>query len=105
VTLESGIMAHQLEITGPNYGMGLCQVGSITFDRIRSWFKPKDTHILIHSTLGGYIDSSRSSRPDVANTAEQNLEKMATELLSRIESLSPYETTQLLKAYQSLDQK
>jgi pyochelin synthetase len=105
VTLESGIMAHQLEISGPNYGIGLCQVGSITFDRIRNWFKLKDTHILIHSTLGGYIDPSRSSRPDVANTAGQNLEKMATELLHRIEVLSPEETIQLLKAYQTVDRK
>jgi pyochelin synthetase len=105
VTLESGIMAHQLEIAGPNYGIGLCQVGSITFDRIRSWFRLKDTHILIHSTLGGYIDSSRSSRPDIANTAGQNPEKMATELLHRIKALSSDETIQLIEVYRAGDQK
>ncbi|NJM75028.1 MAG: SagB/ThcOx family dehydrogenase [Acaryochloridaceae cyanobacterium RU_4_10] len=104
VTLEAGIMAHQLELSGPQYDIGLCQVGSITFDGIRPWFKLKDTHILIHSTLGGYIDPSRSSKPDVANTSGQSLEKMATELLQRIESLSPDDTQALLDAYRAKEQ-
>ncbi|URD52324.1 amino acid adenylation domain-containing protein [Chroococcidiopsis sp. CCNUC1] len=103
VTLESGIMAHQLEVSAPSYGIGMCQVGSIAFERIRPWFKLKDTHILIHSTLGGYIDSSRSSRPDLSNTSGQTPEKMAVELLERIESLSPSEVKGLLEAYQQLE--
>jgi SagB-type dehydrogenase family enzyme len=103
VTLESGIIAHQLEITGPKYDVGLCQVGSITFDRIRSWFNLKDTHILIHSTLGGYIDQSRSSRADVANTSGQTPEKMAFELLHRIKDLADDEAKELLAAYQMMN--
>jgi amino acid adenylation domain-containing protein len=102
VTLESGIMAHQLEVSAPTYGIGMCQVGSITFERIRPWFKLKDTHILIHSTLGGYIDTSRSSRADVANTSGQNLEKMASELLYRVKNLSSQETQNLLNAYKQV---
>ncbi len=105
VTLESGIMAHQLEITGPKYDIGLCQVGSITFDRIRSWFKLKDTHILIHSTLGGYIDRSRSSRADVANTSGQTPEKTASELLHRIKGLTAAEAKVLLNAYQQISSR
>jgi pyochelin synthetase len=103
VTLESGIMAHQLEISGTNYDIGLCQVGSLAFERIRPWFKLKDTHMLIHSTLGGYIDPHRSSRPDVANTSGQTAEKMATELLHRIKNLSQEETSALLKAYEQIE--
>ncbi|MBD2305376.1 amino acid adenylation domain-containing protein [Chroococcidiopsis sp. FACHB-1243] len=103
VTLESGIMAHQLEVSAPSYGIGMCQVGSIAFERIRPWFKLKDTHILIHSTLGGYVDSSRSSRPDLSKTSGQTPEKMAVELLERIESLSPSEVKGLLEAYQQLE--
>lgn len=102
VTLESGIMAHQLEISGPSQGIGLCQVGSLDFDSIRAWFKLKDTHILIHSTLGGYIDISRSSRADVATTGGQTPEKMAAELLERIKGLSADETRKLLEAHQEL---
>lgn len=102
VTLESGIMAHQLEISGPSHGIGLCQVGSVDFDSIRSWFKLKDTHILIHSTLGGYIDRSRSSRADVETTGGQTPEKMAAELLERIKCLSPDEARDLLDAYREM---
>ncbi len=103
VTLESGIMAHQLEVSGTSYDIGLCQVGSLAFERIRPWFKLKDTHILIHSTLGGYIDPHRSSRPDVANTSGQTAEKMAAELLHRIKDLSQDEASALLEAYKQID--
>jgi natural product biosynthesis luciferase-like monooxygenase protein/amino acid adenylation domain-containing protein len=104
VTLESGIMAHQLEVYGPSYDIGLCQVGSIAFDQIRPWFKLKDTHILIHSTLGGYIDSTRSSRADVSNTAGQSLEKTASELLERVKTLSTDQARDLVEAYLHLNQ-
>jgi SagB-type dehydrogenase family enzyme len=105
VTLESGIMAHQLEISGSAQNIGLCQVGSIAFERIRPWFKLKDTHILIHSTLGGYIDPSRSSRPDIENTAGQTAEKMALELLDRVKALADDEVKGLLDAYQAVQDR
>jgi pyochelin synthetase len=101
VTLESGIMAHQLEVSGPAHNIGMCQAGSIAFERIRPWFKLKDTHILIHSTLGGYIDPTRSSRPDIENTAGQTAEKMALELMDRVKMLAPDEVKGLLDAYQT----
>jgi pyochelin synthetase len=101
-TLESGILAHQLEISGPSCGIGLCQAGSIAFEPIRPWFKLKETHMLIHSTLGGYIDPSRSSQPDVSNLSEQAPEASAFELLQRVKALSEDETRELLAAYRSL---
>lgn len=103
VTLESGIMAHQLEISGPNHGIGLCQVGGLDFDSIRSWFKLKDTHVLIHSTLGGYIDPNRSSKTDLELTSGQTPEKVAGELLQRIKLLSEAEARELLQAYQQIE--
>ncbi|MDJ0897297.1 MAG: amino acid adenylation domain-containing protein [Xenococcus sp. MO_188.B8] len=105
VTLESGIMAHQLEIFGPTYDIGLCQVGSIDFDKIRSWFKLKDTHILIHSTLGGFIDPTRSSIANVETMSGLTPEKTASELLSRIKSLAPQKAKELLKAYSQLQEQ
>jgi pyochelin synthetase len=100
-TLESGILAHQLEISGPSCGIGLCQAGSIAFEPIRPWFKLKDTHMLIHSTLGGYIDPNRSSQPDVSNSG-QTSESVALELLQRVKALSEDEANGLLEAYRSL---
>ena len=55
-TLEAGIMAHLLEMSAAECGLGLCQIGSIEFERIRHLFDLDDTHVLMHSLLGGLID-------------------------------------------------
>lgn len=56
-TLEAGIMAHHLEMSAPACGIGLCQIGSIDFDRIHHLFHLDESHILAHSLLGGRVES------------------------------------------------
>ncbi|HEX2186626.1 MAG TPA: amino acid adenylation domain-containing protein, partial [Chloroflexota bacterium] len=57
-TLEAGIMAHLLETAAPRAGLGLCQVGSVEFERIRQHFDLRQSHVLIHSLLGGLAPSA-----------------------------------------------
>jgi SagB-type dehydrogenase family enzyme len=51
--LEAGMMTQLLETEGAASGIGLCQIGSLDFTRIRDLFKLKDSHVLLHSLVGG----------------------------------------------------
>ena len=53
--IEAGLMAQLLESEAPNSQLGLCQIGDVEFDRIRSYFALDDTDHLIHSLLGGHV--------------------------------------------------
>jgi amino acid adenylation domain-containing protein len=55
-TLEAGLMAQLLEMTAPACQIGLCQIGSVEFERVRHLFVLNDGHVLVHSMLGGRID-------------------------------------------------
>jgi len=54
-TLEAGLMAQLLDMTGPACGVGFCQIGTLSFEPVRGLFELKDSHILVHSLLGGRI--------------------------------------------------
>jgi SagB-type dehydrogenase family enzyme len=56
--VEAGLMSQLLEMSGEVYHIGLCQIGTIDFDRIRDLFDLDDTDELIHSLVGGRVDSS-----------------------------------------------
>ncbi|MGW8957631.1 amino acid adenylation domain-containing protein [Paenibacillus sp. NPDC055715] len=56
-TLESGYMGQLLMSEASVCELGLCPVGVIEFDSIRSLFKLKDNHVLVHSLLGGVPES------------------------------------------------
>lgn len=60
-TLEAGIITHLLETAAAKCGIGLCQIGSVEFDRIRHLFDLDETHILLHSLLGGLIEPHEQS--------------------------------------------
>jgi amino acid adenylation domain-containing protein len=51
--LEAGLMSQLMETHAPDTGIGLCQVGEVDFGRIRHLFALDDSHILVHSLLGG----------------------------------------------------
>jgi SagB-type dehydrogenase family enzyme len=55
-TLDAGYMGQLLVMTAPKFGMGLCPIGSLEFDRISHLFQLEDSHTLIHSLLGGLIE-------------------------------------------------
>jgi amino acid adenylation domain-containing protein len=54
--LEAGIMSQLLETTAPGCLVGLCQVGAIDFQAIRTLFDLNENHIHIHTILGGKIE-------------------------------------------------
>ena len=53
IRLEAGAMTHLLESTGPEYGIGLCQVGSAAFSKLAGRFHLGEQHVFIHGLLGG----------------------------------------------------
>jgi SagB-type dehydrogenase family enzyme len=60
-SIEAGLMAQLLEMSAPAYGMGLCQIGTLEFQRIRHFFALDEDHVLVHSLLGGSIDTQQQS--------------------------------------------
>jgi thioester reductase-like protein len=57
-TLESGLMAQLLEMAAANAGLGLCQTGDLDFAPIKNLFALGDSHVLVHSLMGGPVDHS-----------------------------------------------
>jgi SagB-type dehydrogenase family enzyme len=51
--LEAGYMGQLLMETAPAYGIGLCPLGGLDFDRVRPLLALGDEHLLVHSFLGG----------------------------------------------------
>ncbi len=72
-TVEAGLMSQLLEMTAPLCGLGLCQVGSLEFDRIRHLFVLGEGHVLVHSLLGGRPDAAAAA-PDESLRAMQREE-------------------------------
>ena len=60
-SIEAGLMAQLLEMSAPAYGIGLCQIGTLEFQRIRHFFALDEGHVLVHSLLGGSIDTQQES--------------------------------------------
>ena len=53
ILLEAGIMTHLLETEAANFSLGLCQIGSLDFEPIKDSFNLGDSHLLLHSLVGG----------------------------------------------------
>jgi SagB-type dehydrogenase family enzyme len=101
-TLEAGVMAHLLEDSAPKCGIGLCQIGSLEFERIRPLFELERSHVLIHSLLGGLIDADRLHSNEKTISGERADIARMTNLLERIKQLSKEEVKTLLDANRSL---
>jgi SagB-type dehydrogenase family enzyme len=57
--IEAGLMSELLETSGEAHRIGLCQIGTIDFDQIRPFFDLEETDELVHSLVGGRVDSSK----------------------------------------------
>ncbi|MEE8525744.1 MAG: amino acid adenylation domain-containing protein, partial [Thermoanaerobaculia bacterium] len=62
VTLEAGLMSQLLETAAPLSGLGLCQLGSLDFAPLRPLFDLGPQHLLLHSLVGGAVDSATDPR-------------------------------------------
>jgi SagB-type dehydrogenase family enzyme len=61
-TIEAGLICQLLETAAPKHGIGLCQIGSLEFPRIRALFDLEESHVLVHSLLGGRILDDPTNR-------------------------------------------
>lgn len=59
--IEAGLMTQLLEMTAPAYQIGLCQIGDMDFDAIGKLFDLEESHILLHSLVGGLVDWEEGS--------------------------------------------
>ncbi len=51
--LEAGLMTQLLEMSALENSMGLCQIGTLDFARIREHFLLDEDHLLLYSLIGG----------------------------------------------------
>jgi len=51
--LEAGCMLQLMMTTAPDHELGLCPIGGLDFDRIRSLFVLDERQVLLHSICGG----------------------------------------------------
>jgi SagB-type dehydrogenase family enzyme len=78
-TLEAGLMAQLLEMHAPGIGLGLCQIGEAEFEEVRPLFGLDDSHVLVHSLVGGIPapedDGPGSSAGEPLSGEEEPLEE------------------------------
>ena len=98
VTLEAGVIAHLLETAAPAADLGLCQIGSVDFDRIRHQFDLDPTHVLLHSLLGGLVEPGRGESAELTPPDGRPDAGKVANALERIKRLSPDEVRVLLNA-------
>jgi amino acid adenylation domain-containing protein len=60
-TLEAGYLGQLLMMTAPACGLGLCPVGIMNFDLVRQHFALDESHVLVHSLLGGAVEDGRAA--------------------------------------------
>jgi amino acid adenylation domain-containing protein len=53
--LEAGAMLQALMMTAVDFGVGLCPIGDLAFDRIRHAFVLQESDQLVHSLVGGRL--------------------------------------------------
>jgi hypothetical protein len=78
--IEAGLMTQLLEMSAPACELGLCQIGSLGFDRISEFFDLEESHVLLHSLVGGRIDPAQTKLP--ALLEELNEYRAVSELLA-----------------------
>lgn len=76
--IEAGLIAQLLETEAPRYGIGLCQIGWLNFDRIRAHFLLDEGHRLVHSLVGGLL-SDIDAESETENSPEPVAAKQRSE--------------------------
>jgi SagB-type dehydrogenase family enzyme len=105
-TLEAGVLANHLEVSALPHGIGLCQIGGMDFEKIRHLFKLDQSHLFLHSLLGGLIPASAEEDKLYSNQADKQSDAAkAAKILGRIKELSKEEIKKLLEANKQLGQK
>jgi amino acid adenylation domain-containing protein len=58
--MEAGAMGLLLMQEAAPHGIGLCPIGAVRFTELRSAFELKETHVLLHSLIGGAVDVAQT---------------------------------------------
>jgi pyochelin synthetase len=66
--LEAGLMSQLLDLAAPKSQIGLCQIGSCDFERVRHLFVLEDSHIYLYCLLGGLEPQVQSFDLDCVTT-------------------------------------
>lgn len=61
--LEAGYIGQTLMMGQAGCGIGLCPVGHITFEHLRSQLKLNDSHVFLHSFIGGRVPEPQKIVP------------------------------------------
>lgn len=96
VAIEAGYMGQLLMTAAGGHQIGLCPIGYLDFDQIRSRFLLDPDDYLVHSLLGGRLDLSTTSLN--AEEKDDRPGLPAARLLRRINELTPEEVAALLDA-------
>ena len=64
--LEAGYMSQLLMAEAPRRGIGLCPVGQLEFDPLRPGFALEESHLLLHTLLGGGIAAEQRTGAAIA---------------------------------------
>lgn len=60
--IEAGAMLQLLRSAAPSLGLGICPVGYIPFATVRQHLRLDDTHVLLHSLVGGALETGLDSK-------------------------------------------
>jgi amino acid adenylation domain-containing protein len=97
--IEAGLIASQLEFSARENQLGLCQIGSLNFDQIGPLFELEDTHIFLHSLLGGAVEEQTIdvSIAEGSTALGQGSSAKIARMMERIDQLSEAEVDEILK--------
>lgn len=102
-TLEAGVMAHALEISALEAGIGLCQIGGLDFPAVRDLFCLDNSHYYVHSLLGGSVDTTGRESRSLYAPLDHSPGGRASNLLDRITPLSSEEVKILIEGKNSVN--
>jgi len=102
-TLEAGAITQLLEITAAKNDIGLCQIGSVDFYKVSELFKLSESHVLIHSFVGGLKAQETENDLNKLRQTHEGLNEEELKMLNKIEQLSEEEATNLLNKIREND--
>ncbi len=76
-TLEAGYMGQLLMSVAPSSQIGLCPIGTLDFEPIRRLFVLKESHVLLHSFLGGLMHDELTATTLAVESKGNNWEEGA----------------------------
>ncbi len=100
--LEAGVMAQLIETAALEQDLAICQTGGADFDKIRHLFDLQETHLFIHSLLGGTIfDRDKGYKINNVVTDEAAPARLRS-LMERLAAISDEDARRILEAQRAV---